>query len=133
MRPRWVKLEAGAVFQAEAERAVDADMRRPDQRDPDQIERRQQEARDRERDRHEQDVHRVVGDGARPRAEEIGGEAHVRHKDERGEAPPVRADAVIQVHRAERDRRAFEPQQQARHPSTAPASWDTAMTFLPED
>ena len=106
---------AGAVFQPEAERAVDADMRGPDQRDRQQIERRQQEARKRERDRHEQHVHRVVGDRARPRAEEIGGEAHVRHQDERGEQPPVRADAVIQVQRAERERRAFEPQQQPRH------------------
>ena len=36
--------EARAVFQPEAERAVDADMRGPDQRDRDEIERRQQEA-----------------------------------------------------------------------------------------
>ena len=56
--------EARAVFQPEAERAVDADMHGPDQRDRDKIERRQQEAERCEQQRDQRDVRRVVGDRA---------------------------------------------------------------------
>ena len=68
--------KARAVFQPEPERAVDADMRRPDQRDLQQVERRQQEAERRPaRSAPASHVARIVGPRAGPRADQIGGEA----------------------------------------------------------
>src|ERR1700759_3481104 len=105
--------ETAPVFQAVAERPVEADMGEPDQRDENSERLRERDAGRGEQKRPDGRMQRVVSGRADARAGEISGEAQIGHQEQRREQLPVAARAPIERRGAAEQRQALRAQQPA--------------------
>lgn len=108
--------EAGRIFEAEAERAVEADMRRPNQPSGGEGRPPRQQGRCCERDWPYVAVGSVVGRGSSARACCISGDGQVGGEEQDSEQGPAFPELAIKQGSAEQDGQALQPQEQA-HPA----------------
>src|SRR5450756_566062 len=94
--PQMRKPETGRIFQAVAERAVEADMRQPDRRERLQQRRGEAKTRDHQRDRPQGAVGGVVDDRAPAGATEVAREAEVRRQEQDEKDPPGAAPHPVE-------------------------------------
>ena len=103
--------KTGRIFQAVAERAVDADMREPDHRDRQDQRLAEPKAERHQRHRHHVAVRGVVDEGAGLGVDQIGGKAQVGREEEDRKDPPRAAPGRVQHQHGRKQRQPFETEQ----------------------
>src|ERR1700694_4861157 len=102
-----------AVFQAVAERAVDADMRQPDHRDGKHERRGKRKSGGHQCHRRHVAVRGVIDDGAWPRACKIAQEAQIGCQKEAGVNPPRSIPNRVKQRHPRKQRQALQPEQRS--------------------
>src|SRR5208283_4264722 len=83
------------VFQAEAQRAIEADVRDVNERNLDEQRPPRNEAEQGEHERHEGYMQAIISDRAEARPREIKQHGEIGRKEERGEERPAAAEAAV--------------------------------------
>jgi len=102
--PHMGEAESALIFQAVAERAVEADMGQPDHGDRKDERRGGAKAGRHHRHRREIAVRCVVDEGAETGSRQVGRKAEVRHEEQQAVNPPVAVPDIIKQRHTDKER-----------------------------
>ena len=114
--------ECGRIFEAVAERAVEADVGDPNKSAGSREGHATEQTKERERERQHVGVRKIITERARPRSREIGEHRKVRRQKEQREGEPGEVAAPIDRESGGESGKPLEPQQQAHTAVTNPRS-----------